>query len=409
MRATGGWVLYDLANTIFSMNIVSFFYSLWVVNVRGGSDSHYALANGLSMTVIFLLSPYLGALTDQARRRMPFLITATLICAGFTFFLERGSLRTSLLLFAFANITYQAGLQFYDALLPTVSTPANRGRIGGMGVSLGYMGSLIGLGTGNALLAGSDSLTLLEQSSRYGTLFGATAALFLMFSLPCFLFVHERPRSDRNFGLQSLGAAARQTLATFSSVHKYPGLARFLIGRVLYTDAVNTLILFMGIYVTAQVGFSTSSAIKVMLTGVICAATGGWAFGPIVDRMGPARALRMVLILWMVVLGWTAAVGFFNLPGWFFWLAPPLAGLALGGTWTADRPLMLQLSPPDRIGEFYGLYGMVGRFAAVLGPFLWALVADTLSLGRPMAVLLLLVFVMASFLILRGVNPEPSR
>ncbi|MEK7767076.1 MAG: MFS transporter, partial [bacterium] len=119
--AVASWVLYDLANTIFSMNIVSLYFSLWVVNVMHGSDAQYGFVNAVSMGVIFLGSPLLGALTDQAPRRMPFLALSTLGCVALTLVLGQGGLGWSLVAYGAANILYQAGLQFYDALLPEVS------------------------------------------------------------------------------------------------------------------------------------------------------------------------------------------------------------------------------------------------------------------------------------------------
>ena len=82
---------------------------------------------------------------------------------------------------------------------------------------------------------------------------------------------------------------------------------------------------------------------------------------------------------------------------------------ALGGTWAADRPFMLRLTPPGRVGEFYGLYGMVGRFSAITGPFIWAVVADKLGMGRPAAVLVLLASVFAGWLVLRPVSDRSAR
>jgi UMF1 family MFS transporter len=406
-RSVVGWVLYDLANTIFSLNIVSLYFSLWVVNVMGGGDAGYGFANSLSMAVIFFASPLLGALTDQAPRRMPFLLVATLLCVGLTLGLGRGGLTTSLVLFALANVAFQAGLQFYDALLPEVSTEANRGRIGGIGVGVGYLGSVIGIGVGSLMTRGVDALPAAEQTARYVAVFQVTAVLFLLFSLPCFLFVRERRRYGRTFTLASLGAASRQVAETVSSASQYPGLVRFLVGRVFYTDAVNTVIVFMSVYVTNEVGFTSGQAQIVLLVAILFAVAGGLAFGRIVDAVGPKRALDLVLALWVVVFVWTALVGLLRLPGVAFWPVPCLAGIALGGTWTADRPYMLRLTPPGRIGEFYGLYGMVGRFAAVTGPLIWALVADTLGLGRPAAVLTLLAGIVVAYFILRPVSDAP--
>ena len=79
------WAFYDLGNTIFSVLIVSFYFSLWVISDEiGGTDSDYAFANALSMALVFLTAPIIGALSDQARRRMPFLFYTTLLCVAFT-------------------------------------------------------------------------------------------------------------------------------------------------------------------------------------------------------------------------------------------------------------------------------------------------------------------------------------
>ena len=82
-----------------------------------------------------------------------------------------------------------------------------------------------------------------------------------------------------------------------------------------------------------------------------------------------------VLWLWVVTFLGAAAVGIFALPVQALFVVASMAGIALGGIWSADRPYMLRLTPPDRIGEFYGLYGMVGRFSAITGPVIWAAVA----------------------------------
>jgi UMF1 family MFS transporter len=405
--SVGSWALYDLANTIFSMNIVSLYYSLWVVNVMGAGDSAYGYANSISMAIIFVASPLLGALTDQAPRRMPFLVFSTAICVTFTFLLGSAGVMQSLAYFVIANIAYQAGLQFYDALLPEVSTEENRGRVGGLGVGVGYIGSFIGVGLGFIMMTGVDAQPLPVQSERYAQVFRLTAVLFLVFSIPCFLFVRERIKPGRHFSLASVGAAARQVQQTIRSTSRYPGLVRFLVGRVFYTDAVNTVIVFMSIYVTNEVGFNTQKAQLVVLVAIVFASVGGFLWGRLVDRIGPKRTLDYVLALWVVVFLWAAGVGLLNLPPDTFWPVPILAGLGLGGTWAADRPYMLRLTPPARVGEFYGLYGMVGRFSAITGPFVWAFVSETLGLGRPAAILTLLVGIVIAYFILRPVSDAP--
>jgi UMF1 family MFS transporter len=429
-RAVVGWVLYDLANTIFSMAIVSLYFSLWVRDRVGAErvDGVYGLTTAISMALIFVASPMLGALTDQAKRRMPFLVVSTLICIVFTALLGQGGLYVTLALFVVANVAYQAGLQFYDALLPEVSTEENRGWIGGIGVGVGYLGSYIGVGTGLLLLN--------VYKFPIEAIFPVVAVLFLLFSLPCFFFVKERGNARaRPFTWASLRRATTQTIETVRNSQRYPGLLRFLIGRVFYTDSINTVISVMGIYVVNQVvrfgikaaeaqGISGTAleqtraqleaqgqtqAQFILLGAITFAIIGGLAWGKIVDRIGPKRTLDIVLFSWIGIFLLAALIGLLGLPFWVFYIVAVAAGICLGGVWTADRPYMLRLSPPARIGEFYGLYGMVGRFSAITGPLVWALVVGTVfagnpDVGQPIGVLVLMLLIIVSYVILRPVS-----
>ena len=406
--SVASWVLYDTANVVYSMNIASLYFSLWVVNVMGGQDKDFGFATSISQALIFVTAPFLCALTDQAPRRVPFLAVSTIICVAFTALLGQGGLMLSLAFFVVANFAYQAGIQFYDALLPDVTTPENVGRVGGIGIGAGYVGSFIGVLVARFMLRGADQLPRALRSLRYAHVFQVTAVLFLLLSLPAFFLIRERVRARRHFTRASLAAALRQVANTVRESRRYPGLARFLIGRACYTDSVNTVIAFMGVYVTNEVGFTTGQVGFVLLTAIASAAVGAIVmWGRVVDRIGPKRTLNLVLGLWAVVFVWVALVGFLHLPGLVFWPAACLAGIALGGTWTADRPFMLRLAPPTRVGEFYGLYGMVCRFSAITGPFLWGFVVDILGLGRPVAVVTLLVGIVVAYIILRPVTDHP--
>ena len=379
LLAVGSWVFYDLANTIFSFNIVSLFFSLWIVNDMGGKDSDYALANSFSMFVVFLVAPFLGALSDQTPRRMPFLIATTIVCCLATFLLGITGIFIALLIFIVANVFYQSGLIFYDALLPVVSTKENRGRVGGIGVGVGYMGSFIGVIMG---------LIVLESNPDAKPLvFKLTAVLFLLFAIPCFLWVREKPRAGSvMLGKQAAARAIHDLRNTLVRLGKLPNLRRFLIGRVFYTDAANTFIIFMGIYLTNEVGFTETEVYIALMLGIAAASLGGITWGFVVDRIGPKPALLIVLGLWSVAITLTFSIPLFSLPPTIFWAIAPLGGFALGSTWAADRPLMLRLAPAQHIGQFYGLYAMVGRFAAIIGPLLWALIVNGLDWGRPAAV-----------------------
>ena len=395
-RPVVSWVLYDLANTIFQFSVISYTLPLWVKD-EGGSDAAFAVALSIGAGLMFFASPVIGAVSDQVRRRMPFLIASTLLCCFCTFFLGMFGLTTTLVIFVLANFAFQAGSVFYDTLLPTVSTDANRGRVSGLGVGIGYFGSFLALGTAFGVLALDDDAKPL--------VFKITALLFIVFAVPCFLWVKERPRLDvAPVSRETVRRAFAEVKQTVDRARQYPDLPRFLAGRVFYSDASNTLVGFMAIYVTEELGFSDGQSDLILVTGILGALVGGLTWGRIVDKIGPKATLNRVLALWALVMFLAAAIAYLDLPSVLFWFVAPLAGVALGGTGTSDRPLMIRLSPPRYLGQFYGLYGMAGRFAAIVGPLLWALIVDVLDLGRPAAVLSLLGMIAIGYLILRPVS-----
>ncbi len=403
------WALYDLGNTIFSTNIVSLYFALWVVRVMGGSDAQFGIADSISMLLVFLAAPILGALSDQVHRKMPFLIITALLCVGFTALLGQGSLVVSLIIFGAANFMYQSSLIFYNALLPDVSTPENQGRVGGLGTGLGSVGSFLGVGIGILLLGSASEIAVTPEntqsiSEKYIQVFQASALMFLIFSIPCFLWVRERARDKSPIPAHLFAKAFSQLKNTLSHARQYPGLLRFLVGRVFYIDAVNTVIVFLGLYATQEIGFTQKDFQGVFMLAIICAVIASFAWGWVVDRTGPKRALNAVLILWILVFAGTALIGFLKIDKDYFWPIACLAGISLGGTWSADRPYMLRLTPPAYVGEFFGLYTMAGRFASIIGPLLWALIADLLGLGRPAAVVSLLIMVIVGLVILQKVD-----
>lgn len=408
-RAVAAWVLYDLANTIYSMGVVSTFFALYVRSEVGATsaDGVVSLVNTISMVIILVVSPMLGAMTDRARRRMPFLVWSTIGCCALTALIARGPLALSGLLFVLSNVLYQAGLQFYDSLLPEVSTEENRGRISGIGVGVGYLGSFLAIGLGYVVTAHEPR-------------FPVIAALFMVFALPCFFFVRERgnPNPKPVFDWRAIADSTAETIRTLRAGSEIPGLLRFLVGRVFYTDAVNTVIIYMLLYVV-NVAVATGLALEVgermalnvMAMAIGFAVVGGLVWGLIVDRIGPKRTLNLVLGLWVATFLLAAAVGLVRLPVFTLYLVAIMAGIAMGGTWAADRPYMLRLTPPDRVGEFYGLYGMVGRFSAISGPIIWWLVTagvqgagGTPLTGQAIAIVTLLGMILTSYVILKPVS-----
>ncbi len=401
------WALYDFANTIFSFAVVSGAIGLYLVNDAqfGERDGNVLLSIAVvaSVGLNALVSPVLGALSDRGSGRMPFLLFFTALCVATTFFIAEVPAIVGLVLFVVANFAYQAALIYYDATLKTVSLPASRGRLSGIGTGIGYGGTVF------------VGLLIFLLDIPVEDRFRVSALLFLVFAIPIFVFVREprgvgqaavaTPRSAvvaqasarRAVTAADLRDAFGQLRRSIAHAREVPGLGRFLVGRFFYSDAVNTVIVVMSIVTVKVFGLSEQDTVLVLLSLTIVAIAMSFVWGWLADRLGPKRTLVVVLVSWAVglVIG-GVAMGFG--PGGFvlFLIAGAILGSGLGGVQVADRVLMVRLSPPGRIGEFFGIYGLVGKGSQVIGQLLYGLIIfvllDTFGNGAyQVAVLSLLV------------------
>ena len=376
---------------------------LWLTDASrfGERDGNVLLSVAIvaSVGLNALVSPVLGAVSDRAGgRRMPYLLLFTLLCIVPTAFIGLTPPFIGLLLFLVANFAYQAALIYYDATLRMVSYPETRGKLSGIGVAIGYCGTIF-----VGLLIFFLDVPVAER-------FLLAAVLYGLFAVPIFLLVRDPGGTVR----PSLGEVARswaQLKLTVQHAKEVPGLWRFLIGRFFYSDAVNTIIVVMSVVAVRAVGLSEATANVVLLGLTVVAVIASFGWGVLVDRLGPKRTLMIVLGSWAIGL----VVGGISLstPGGLglgmFLVAGAVLGSGLGGVQVADRVFMMRLSPPERLGEFFGLYGLVGKGSQVIGQLLYGLTIllffDTLGVGAyQLAVFSLLVTMLVGVWLIRPVS-----
>src|SRR4029079_3408351 len=212
-------------------------------------------ANAASVGLNALVSPVLGAISDRGGRRLPYLlffpaqtISATAdigMMAGDT---GSGITFLGLVLFTIANFSYQAALIYYDATLPVVSKPESRGRVSGIGVAVGYLGTI------------AIALLILLTGSNDGPLtFLMAAVLFALFAAPIFLVVREPAGTGYRFHVGDAIASWGELRTTIEHARQVPGLLRFLVGRFFYTDPVNTVIVVMSVFALEAVGLAQTT------------------------------------------------------------------------------------------------------------------------------------------------------
>jgi MFS transporter, UMF1 family len=387
--AVWAWVLYDFSNTIFSVSILTVFFPLWVDEKVGDGGWLVNSAVAVAALLVLFTAPVLGAFADLRQRRVPYLVALTVLSVLATAGLDvSGSIVVGIALFIAADVAYQSALVFYNALLPVVAAGRGAGRVSGYGTAAGYVGSMVALvvltffvDEAGALRSALGPLgawidTGDEPNSNA---FLPTAVLYLVFSLPAFFLVPDPAvRAPRPV---SVRAAYRDVISTIRNIRAYAGVGTFILATILYTDAANTAVSNMALYGRSVFGMDGAQIRNLLLFSTVFAVVGSAACGFATDRIGPKRTLLAVLALWLVAIALAAAA----LGPWMLFLAGPLVGIALGGTWTVSRVMLVALSPPEKLGEFFGIFALAGRFSAVTGPALTAVLLFSLGGLGPLA------------------------
>ncbi len=412
------WSLYDLANTIFSMNVISLYFPLWIASSFAGGEVWYPVAYSASMLVVGVVSPMAGVAGDALGHKK-FLLVATIVAVGFTFFLGLGrGLSSILLIFALANIGYQLSLVFYNSLLPSVSLPAERGRISGLGVALGYLGSFLGMTIAMPFIdAGKreqltgfvrtvvDTLSVVpvvaEVPMRQNA-FVPTAILFGLFALPLFIFVRERKAENQ----AARGNVWNEVVATARAIYRRPDLRYFYLASFLYMDAVHTVYIVMATYAKFAIGLPDGKIVLVMSIAIGAAIAGSFVYGLLTDRLSTRTTLLIMLVNWVIALVMAIVA---RTLGQFLAVAM-VAGIGLGAVEVVTRVALLRLIDETERGRYFGFFNLTGKASSVVGPQLWALSLMMFTPLGPLryriAVAVMLVLVLASVPLLLRVRFE---
>ncbi len=401
----GAWTLFDFANTAFYVLILTVGYPLYfkkiVASETTQGDALWGAAFSLSMLIVALISPVLGAMADHGAGKKRFLALFTALCLLATaalFFVHEGMLIAGILLLVLANVGFEAGLVFYDAFLPEITSERSYGRVSGYGFAMGYVGSLITLVVALPLYEGGFEPGNL---ANVRTSFLLAAAFFLIFSLPLFTLVPDLQRRA-TLTLNVVRVGFERLANTIREFSRYRNIGRFLIAYFLYIDAINTIIIFSSIFANETLKLGITDIILFFVIVQTSAMLGSVVFGFMADRIGHKQTLTISLLLWLVVV----VAAYFTQDAPTFFAVGVLAGVALGSSQSASRSLMSTLVPPEKKTEFFGFYSFFGKASAILGPALFGVVSSNVS--QRAAIIAVGVLLLAGLLLLQRVQSAPN-
>ncbi|MFC1593102.1 MFS transporter [Candidatus Omnitrophota bacterium] len=385
------------------MNIVSLYFVRWITIEKQMPELFYSISFGLSMLLVVILAPFLGAVSDLMHRHRFFLTFFTLISILFTLFLGlTENIFWALLFFAVANFGCQAAIIFYNALLVNIAPPDKIGLVSGIGKMLGYCGAVLGLYV----------IRPLVLTSGYRAAFLPTGLMFLFFSLPCLLFVKERAAGKSLVSLLKINILLvyfRQFYKNTLNLISLSELMNFLKAAFFCLCVVNTVIIFMSVYVTRVFGLSEPEIINLVIFSALFAIIGSFSSGYISDHIGYKKSLIVIFILWAVCL----VAGALGRSVLFFWFIAPLVGVALGSTWVVFRALAIKIAPVKNVGQVFGLFSLTGYVSAIVGALFWGGILWFTSclgaLGYRLALFSLLFLLLPGFIYLGRIKPESGR
>jgi UMF1 family MFS transporter len=391
------WLIYDFANSayvaVIPATVYAKYYALSVVgNERGEGDFWWGVAVTLSMVIVAVASPPLGAIADHAGLRKRFLAILTYISVGATALMatvDTGEVLWGLILAVVGTIGFEAAVVYYNAYLPELADETRRGRLSAYGFATGYAGSAL------ALLAALP----FALGGRYGGAFLTAAGLFGAFALPAMLYLP----ADRPGALtpaQAVRIGFTRTAATLRQLRALPDLRGFLVAYLFFEDGINTVVYFSSIFAGHTLGFSTAEVIGLYFVVQLSALAGAWLWARPIDTWGPRRVVMVTLVQWCAVV---IAAYFVATKGQFYVVAI-LAGTGLGAVQAAARAFMASLIPRGREAELFGFYSLCGKTAAVMGPIIFGTVSRMTGGNQRAAILAVGVMFVVGLVLLSRVR-----
>ncbi len=400
--------MYDWANSAFPTVITTFVFAAYFTKgvaadaVSGTVQWGYAMS--LSALAVAVIAPVLGAVADRGGRRKPWILVFTMItivgsAALWTVEPDPAFVLTALIAVAVANFGFEMAMVFYNAMLPDLVAAERIGRWSGWGWGLGYAGGLVCLALALVGLVQTETpwFGLDKAAAEHLRATGPLVAVWMaVFALPLVLLTPDRAATGAPF-LNALSGGLATLAETLRDWRDYRLVMRFLIARMIYTDGLNTLFAFGGIYAAGSFGMDFEELILFGIGINVTAGLGAAGFAWVDDWIGAKRTI-MISVAALIGLGGALLVVDGKTLFWVFGL--PL-GLFVGPAQSASRSMMARIAPAEVRTEMFGLYALSGKATAFLGPALLAWATEAFASQRAGMATIVVFFGLGLALLLR--------
>lgn len=386
--AIAAWCLYDWGCASFSIIVTTFIFATYFTTHVAANKivGTYQWANAISLAgvVIAFSSPLFGAIADHGGYHKRWLGFFTMMCITgaallwFSYPNER-AIYFTLTCVVIGTIGLEVALVFYNAFLPALAPRDYLGRISGWGWGAGYLGGIAALSLALFFFIRTNFFHLNMQTAEQIRICGPFTALwYAVFALPLFFIVPSLSAVSKPLP-QAIVLGWRDLLKTLRQLTKEKNILMYLIAHMIYTDGLNTLFAFGGIYAAGTYGLSFEEVLLFGITMNITAGLGAIALGWVDDLLGPKPTVILSLCF-LVVL----ALPLLVLQDKFtFWITALFLCLFVGPVQSASRTMMVHLIARKQMStEMFGLYALSGKITAFIGPWLLGVLTLTFQSQR---------------------------
>lgn len=400
------WCLYDWAAASFSIIVVTFIFATYFTTRIAENPIigtfQWANATSLAGIVIALASPLVGAIADHGGHHKRWLFFFTMICVIATFMLwfaypGTNYVYTTLAAVVIGSIGYEVALVFYNSFLPGLAPRTYIGRISGWGWGFGYLGGILSLSIALFIFVKGSTSWLDTSTAEQIRICGPFAALwFLIFSMPLFFLVPEITPTSKPLG-EAVRAGCKELLSTLRKLPREKNMLLYLISHMIYTDGLNTLFAFGGIYAAGTYGLSFEQVLLFGITMNITAGIGAISLGWVDDYLG-SKLTVIISLMCLTVFGLPLL---FLHDKYVFWAVALLLCLFVGPVQSASRSLMVRLiAEKDMSAEMFGLYSLSGKISAFIGPWLLGVMTMAFASQRIGMATVLVFFAVGALLLI---------
>lgn len=437
-RQERGWITYDWANSAYSTIVTAAIFPIYFASAAGqagaSGDIWWGYGTSAATLIMAVMAPLLGAIGDF--KGMKKKLFSGFLLGGLVFTLAMALTdRWQLMLvgYVLSYIGWMGANLFYDSFLTDVTRPSRMDKVSAWGFAMGYIGgSTIPFLMSIALIMFGPAIGI-DNAAAVKIACVLCVLWWAVFSLPLLRDVHQThyletpPTSFVRQTFRNLLGTAREILADRA-------LLIFMLAYFFYIDGVNTVIHMATVYGSA-IGLDTTGMILALLVTQLVAVPFSILFSRLAGRFGSIRMISAAIIIYFFI----CLVGFYmgysmeqaqailqngqsdQLPAGLtpaaaydrslsratalFWAMAVLVGTCQGGIQALSRSFFGKLIPPKRSNEYFGFFDIFGKFAAVVGPVLYALTASLTGRSSLGILSLLLLFAIGLILILIGRRP----